>query len=314
MVQIKTNTLGLVVVFFSCTYRFQDKITKRNTYFLLWNTYTKCLNVHHLSCQKGFKKVSIFPPYVKLSLISRSKRTWVHNVPALYGREEGQNSPSCSPWPQHKTKTKGQMLSVVYSTYYKQLKFREKKKKKSGRRPRVGAVTGCRIRVRHFPGAQHPDAWVGTGAGSGGGQGLWGLHAGTGWLRSRMTREVWRGRAIYTDVVTRSMVWLTSFLLESSPLAAFLSFRKFSTVFFMFLSSPGWGVARLRSVLWKARSGVSVWVLLHHSFKCEASWVAFRHRTPLPRVRGRVGEKLALEVRAYINCSLVVKGRWKCLV
>jgi hypothetical protein len=44
---------------------------------------------------------------------------------------------------------------------------------------------------------------------------------------------------------------LTSFLFESSPLAAFMSFRKFSTVFFMFFNSPGCGVARLWSVLCK---------------------------------------------------------------
>jgi len=54
---------------------------------------------------------------------------------------------------------------------------------------------------------------------------------------------------LYTEVVTLSMALLTSFLFESSPLAAFISFRKFSTVFFMFFNSPGCGVARLRSVL-----------------------------------------------------------------
>lgn len=55
------------------------------------------------------------------------------------------------------------------------------------------------------------------------------------------------GGECYTDVVvTRSAAaWLTSFLFESSPLAAFMSFRKFSTVFFMFFNSPGCGVARL---------------------------------------------------------------------
>lgn len=53
---------------------------------------------------------------------------------------------------------------------------------------------------------------------------------------------------LYTEVVTLSLALLTSFLFESSPLAAFRSFRKFSTVFFMFFNSPGCGVARLRSV------------------------------------------------------------------
>lgn len=52
----------------------------------------------------------------------------------------------------------------------------------------------------------------------------------------------------HTDVVTRSTVLLTSFLLESRPLAAFRSLRRFSTTFFMVLSSPGCGVARRSSV------------------------------------------------------------------
>lgn len=54
--------------------------------------------------------------------------------------------------------------------------------------------------------------------------------------------------SLYTEVVTLSLALLTSFLFESSPLAAFISFRKFSTVFFMFFNSPGCGVARLRRV------------------------------------------------------------------
>lgn len=68
------------------------------------------------------------------------------------------------------------------------------------------------------------------------------------------SREDTAGRTrgeCYTDVVTRSVAWLTSFLLESSPLAAFMSFRKFSAVFFMFFNSPGCGVARLCRVLCK---------------------------------------------------------------
>lgn len=52
----------------------------------------------------------------------------------------------------------------------------------------------------------------------------------------------------HTDVVTRSTVLLTSFLLESRALAAFRSLRRFSTTFFMVLSSPGCGVARRSSV------------------------------------------------------------------
>lgn len=53
---------------------------------------------------------------------------------------------------------------------------------------------------------------------------------------------------LYTDVVNLSMELLTSFLLESSPLAAFKVVRKFSTVFFIDFNSPGCGVARLSSV------------------------------------------------------------------
>lgn len=55
--------------------------------------------------------------------------------------------------------------------------------------------------------------------------------------------------SLYTEVVTLSLALLTSFLFESSPLAAFISFRKFSTFTFIFFNSPGCGVARLRSVL-----------------------------------------------------------------
>lgn len=43
----------------------------------------------------------------------------------------------------------------------------------------------------------------------------------------------------HTDVVTLSAVLLTSFLLESRPLAAFRSLRRFSTAFFIVFSSPG---------------------------------------------------------------------------
>lgn len=49
-------------------------------------------------------------------------------------------------------------------------------------------------------------------------------------------------------MVTLSAALLTSFLLESRPLAALRSLRKFSTAFFMVFSSPGWGVARRSSV------------------------------------------------------------------
>lgn len=43
----------------------------------------------------------------------------------------------------------------------------------------------------------------------------------------------------HTDVVTLSAALLTSFLLESRPLAAFRSFRRFSAAFFIVFSSPG---------------------------------------------------------------------------
>lgn len=43
----------------------------------------------------------------------------------------------------------------------------------------------------------------------------------------------------HTDVVTLSAVLLTSFLLESRPLAAFRSLRRFSAAFFIVFSSPG---------------------------------------------------------------------------
>lgn len=113
------------------------------------------------------------------------------------------------------------------------------------------------------------------------------------------------GRTTYTDVVTRSMAWLTSFLLESSPLAAFLSFRKFSTVFFMLLSSPGWGVARLRSVLWKANIRVSVWASLHHSCK------SFPTQVSLPRATGRAGESLPWSYK-HLSTGPNWKEGWKC--
>lgn len=75
---------------------------------------------------------------------------WVRKVPALDGRE-GTRIPLLLSLTPTQDKSKGQVLSVVYSTCYKQLKFR--REKKSSWRPRAGAVTGCRMRVRHFPGA-----------------------------------------------------------------------------------------------------------------------------------------------------------------
>ena len=67
-----------------------------------------------------------FSIHKTLCLISRSKRTWVRNVPALDGREGDQNPLLLSLTPTQ-DRNKGQVLSVVYSTYYKQLKFRRKK-------------------------------------------------------------------------------------------------------------------------------------------------------------------------------------------
>ncbi len=63
-------------------------------------------------------------------------------------------------------------------------------------------------------------------------------------------------------VVTRSTALLTSFLLESRPLAAFMSFRMLSATLFMFFSSPGCGVARRNSILWETKKNNT---LIHHS-------------------------------------------------
>lgn len=56
-----------------------------------------------------------------------------------------------------------------------------------------------------------------------------------------MTQEVKDNSEVkgHTDVVTLSAVLLTSFLLESRPLAAFRSLRRFSAAFFIVFSSPG---------------------------------------------------------------------------
>lgn len=83
------------------------------------------------------------------------------------------------------------------------------------------------------------EGWWAQGRQAGGSSGARGIST------AGMTQQVRLGGDCYTDVVTRSVAWLTSFLFESSPLAAFMSFRKFSTVFFMFFNSPGCGVARL---------------------------------------------------------------------
>lgn len=131
------------------------------------------------------------------------------------------------------------MLTVVYSTYYEQLILNIVGTGGDGR----ARTDGC---VRHLVQEQHP------------GRGRAGSRAGGGRLLRCTGRSLQQGRhsredsgggggECYTDVVvTRSAAaWLTSFLFESSPLAAFMSFRKFSTVFFMFFNSPGCGVARL---------------------------------------------------------------------
>lgn len=92
------------------------------------------------------------------------------------------------------------------------------------------------------------------------------------------TRQVKLRGGRYTDVVTRSVAWLTSFLFESSPLAAFMSFRKFSTVFFMFFNSPGCGVARLWSVLCK-QTEARVFGFIHYCFKAHSfEALAFQHK------------------------------------
>lgn len=138
------------------------------------------------------------------------------------------------------------MLTVVYSTCYEQLKLRNNQ---VGRLLARGVTEGC---VRHFVREQLPGA-----------AGWWTPAAGGSWVVAREHLFWQQGRHSrpnagegYTDVVTRSAAWLTSFLLESSPLAAFMSFRKFSTVFFMFFNSPGCGVARLWSVLCKQTEGL----------------------------------------------------------
>lgn len=79
----------------------------------------------------------------------------------------------------------------------------------------------------------------------------------------------------HTDVVTLSAALLTSFLLESRPLAAFRSLRRFSAAFFIVFSSPGWGVARRSRVPWetgdkKVYSIQTDWVQMHNF---AADWI-----------------------------------------
>lgn len=130
-------------------------------------------------------------------------------------------------------KNEGQMLTVVYSTYYAQLILNI---------IRMGGywwTEGC---IRHLVRARAA-SWRRDGGRKDGRREAPQVHRGIS--TAGKTQQVRLGGECYTDVVTRSVAWLTSFLFESSPLAAFMSFRKFSTVFFMFLNSPGCGVARL---------------------------------------------------------------------
>lgn len=97
------------------------------------------------------------------------------------------------------------------------------------------------------------------------------------------TQQVELRGECYTDVVTRSVAWLTWFLLESSPLAAFMSFRKFSTVFFMFFNSPGCGVARLWRVLCKQTEARGSG-FIHCCVRALAfQYIVYSFRNPQPR-------------------------------
>lgn len=130
------------------------------------------------------------------------------------------------------------MLTVVYSTYYEQLILNIISMGGDWRADRQ--TDG---RMRKALGARAA-SWQRDGGHEGGRREAPQVHRNI--ATAGKTQQGRLGRECYTDVVvTRSAAWLTSFLFESSPLAAFMSFRKFSTVFFMFFNSPGCGVARL---------------------------------------------------------------------
>lgn len=75
-------------------YRLQDKITKKYIIFVMKYLY-KILKFTPSELPRKDKKVSFFPPYIKLSLLRRSIRTWVPNVQhSVEGG--GSEPPSCS--------------------------------------------------------------------------------------------------------------------------------------------------------------------------------------------------------------------------
>lgn len=206
-------------------YRLQDKITKKYTIFVMKYLY-KILKFTPSELPRKVKKVSFLPIH-KASSHRSVQKNLGSKCPALSGGKR-----AVIPLPALSNPDIRQIRrSEVDSSVFYLLGTTEVGKQ------RVRCVTeGC---VRHFVREQHP----GTGMVDTGLQEAPRAHRNIS--TAGKTQQVELRGECYTDVVTRSGAWLTSFLFESSPLAAFMSFRKFSTVFFMFFNSPGCGVARL---------------------------------------------------------------------
>lgn len=112
---------------------------------MLWNNLYKFLNLHHLSCQKVLKKYQFFSPYVKLSLVSRSKKTWGSKCPSSLWEGGGYKFPfllSLTPARDKKHR------SGVYSSVFYLVQTTEIQEKKGS----CWETTGRLVRVRHFPG------------------------------------------------------------------------------------------------------------------------------------------------------------------
>lgn len=111
---------------------------------MLRNTYTKCLNLHHLSCQKGFKKKYRFSITRKTISHQQVPEKLGLQCPSTLWREEDQCSLLALPYPNIRQKQRSDVDSSVF--YFVHTAGVQGKKQSRWE------TTGRRVRVRHFLG------------------------------------------------------------------------------------------------------------------------------------------------------------------